>query len=554
MAGLFKKKRRKSKKTTPAPTTTTPAPTTTPKKRVKTTPAPTTTLAPKNKGQTNTDQFNITTNIETSGKIQLLYDYYPITIGRRDISVSNNLSATFNSLSGSPNVFYPKSSDAYKTNKLYIHSLIHNNIIGVTCDNNGGPLRNNIVGELIIENLHVVGSDKIYLCIFLEHNFENVINDIDNIHILNANKNQAANISVNFNNIIPKQNTCITYSDSINKVLIFTKPITINNNTYKFIKNYTNETNLFSIFPKNKNFSILPQPDILMRNNDEIYIDCNPTGVSEETISTYNVPINSEYTEDSGKLNLMRTAVQLSLISIFLIVIYFTVPTFYKAVIIDNVNKFILENNIDNNSKHKDETGGIDSFVRIQSADILLLLYSLIICVLLYSESTITHTDNYKTTIMALYFFVIIALGYASISLKKQTLSFMQTKIKPGDVEGFPYPKETDDLGAGGSSSYFPHFFIDDTWTLLMTSLNYAFGGYNKYNRIIIFAISLLWVLLLLFLRYFKGYYQISKDQFMFWLFVGIFIVIIPGVSLITLTLIKRGEQQYYTWTPTNKK
>jgi hypothetical protein len=284
-----------------------------------------------------------------------------------------------------------------------------------------------------------------------------------------------------------------TYSNENDIVLVFTKTITINNDTYSMIQKFKNTTELFENFPKNNLFSILTQPSIMMRGTDEIYIDCNPTGVSDDTIATYNVPINSEYTKDSGKITLMKTAIQLSLVAIFLVVVYLTFPTAYKAIVINNVNKFILENNQMNDEKYKDETGGIDTFVRIQSADILLFCYAFLICCLLYVESSITGNDSYQTSVIALYLFIIVALAYASISTKKESVAFMQTKIKIGEVDGFTYPAEKDML-EGTATSYFPYIMIDDVWSLLMISLNYAFTGYAKYNRIIILVISFVWL------------------------------------------------------------
>jgi hypothetical protein len=73
--------------------------------------------------------------------------------------------------------------------------------------------------------------------------------------------------------------------------------------------------------------------------DNDIYIDCMPTGESAKTIKTYNVPINSAYTEDAKKLDLMRTLIGLCIMLIYLMFVYFTSPLVYKHGVINVVNK-----------------------------------------------------------------------------------------------------------------------------------------------------------------------------------------------------------------------
>ena len=66
-------------------------------------------------------------------------------------------------------------------------------------------------------------------------------------------------------------------------------------------------------------WGVLPKANISQRGEEEIYIDCTPTGESAETIATYNVPIQSEYTRDWGKLDFMKMTIQLLMVFILLV-------------------------------------------------------------------------------------------------------------------------------------------------------------------------------------------------------------------------------------------
>jgi len=110
--------------------------------------------------------------------------------------------------------------------------------------------------------------------------------------------------SIILNNLIPEQDNCIVYNSDSNPrkpVFVFTTPIQVNESTAGELKNYISTTSLFNVNAPTR-YTIIPKANIIKQKEDEIYIDCNPAGVSDQEIQTYNVPINSEYTNEKTKL------------------------------------------------------------------------------------------------------------------------------------------------------------------------------------------------------------------------------------------------------------
>lgn len=82
-------------------------------------------------------------------------------------------------------------------------------------------------------------------------------------------------------------------------------------------------------------------------SDDQIYIDCNPTGESPETIAAYNIPINSEYANTQKQSNFERQAVYTGFFSFILILTYFFVPHYYKTYIIESLVNWYDEDGMD---------------------------------------------------------------------------------------------------------------------------------------------------------------------------------------------------------------
>ena len=183
---------------------------------------------------------------------------------------------------------------------------------------------------------------------------------------------------------------------------------------------------------------------------DNIYIDCSPTGESAENIATYNVPINSEYTKDAKKLDLMRTLLNLCVALIFLIIAYFTLPRMYKYGVIDPVNrefpdliqddKTILTSG-DNKAisdlvfDQSHNRGSIplkQRIARIYTADVYITtLFVFLIVQLIYSAKD----GDFMSIYYALLLSGIYAMGAIIVTgLKKDETGQMRTQTSAGPV------------------------------------------------------------------------------------------------------------------------
>jgi hypothetical protein len=223
---------------------------------------------------------------------------------------------------------------------------------------------------------------------------------------------------------------------------------------------------------------MLTTDNIQTSENDNIYMDCQPTGASADEIKTYNVPINSEYTNNASKIDLMTFVVQLSIIFSILVTTYFAIPRMYKWFIIDNVNKFVLNykekeldldgninteydnrgllNNQTPNSREwinfafklaEDEKTaqpkyGIDTHIRIATIDVLLSIFfwSLYFAIAFNGLS-------FNSVIMGIYFIIFYALSVSTIQFNKMSTDYLTSRIDVSTggeetfkTEGFAYP------------------------------------------------------------------------------------------------------------------
>ena len=280
-------------------------------------------------------QFDITKNIDNNNKI--IYDYNNAEINKSDITYKNNyLNIKVSYPINVPNVSYPDNFNTYNATNIYISSVIHNNIVQIQS--------NYIIGELIIEHSSITGTGKLYTCFYLESDPSSKINDKNDIdNLLDAYNKDNKTVSLVLNRTIPSQDYAIVYKDKVNNVVIFTQPIVLNYDSYNYITKKIVNSNL-KLFPiYNSSYNVLQKANISQRGEEEIYIDCSPTGESAQTIASYNVPINSEYTRDWGKLDFMKLTIQLLMVFIFILLAYFGVPIMYKTVVVDNIRILLYD-------------------------------------------------------------------------------------------------------------------------------------------------------------------------------------------------------------------
>ncbi len=106
-----------------------------------------------------------------------------------------------------------------------------------------------------------------------------------------------------------------------------------------------------TLIPKLEDLSLFKSSESVkifkLHSDDQIYIDCNPTGESPDTIAAYNIPINSEYANTQKQSNYERQAVYTGFFSFILILTYFFVPYYYKTYIIESIVNWYDEDSMD---------------------------------------------------------------------------------------------------------------------------------------------------------------------------------------------------------------
>jgi hypothetical protein len=350
---------------------------------------------------------------------KIVYDYNNIDIKKNDIVFDNktsNLKIPVTFPVNVPNVTYPNSLNNYNATNIYISSIIHNNITQISSTS---------MAELIIEHKTITGFGTLYTCFLLEFiNGSKDVNDLDKLISMYNSKN-TKNILFNLNKTIPTQDYCIIYkpTNSIT-AMVFTTPIYLNQNSYDILlKNKIGANNLFSNY--NANYIVLPKANISQRGEEEIYIDCTPTGESAETIATYNVPIQSEYTRDWGKLDFMKMTIQLLMVFILLLTTYFGVPIMYKRVVVDNISR-LISNEI-HSIRSKDGRIYAGKQIRNITVDWVLSIFSSLIIGFSFLFSI--SSKNYNYLQYTVYLFIFGILSMAIIAFNKSSGYFKEGYI-----------------------------------------------------------------------------------------------------------------------------
>jgi len=368
---------------------------------------------------------------ETNKNNKIVYDYNNIDIKKDDIvfdKKTNNLKIPVTFPVNVPNVTYPNSLNNYNATNIYISALLHSNIKNLT-DTYPSLVNVNVdsvMGELIIEHKEITGYGTLYTCFlfkFVDNNVES--NDVDKL--LNMYKNNQPSITFNLNKTLPSQDFCVVYKPSkLITTMVFTSPIYLNKNSYEIFINKKNKilvNSLFNVY--NDNYIVLPKANISQRGEEEIYIDCTPTGESAETIATYNVPIQSEYTRDWGKLDFMKMTIQLLMVFILLLTTYFGVPIMYKRVVVDNISR-LISNEI-HSIQSKDGRIYAGKHIRNITVDrVLFIVSSLIIG---FSFLFSISSKNYNYLQYTVYLFIFGILSIAIIAFNKSSGYFKEGYI-----------------------------------------------------------------------------------------------------------------------------
>jgi len=383
----------------------------------------------------------------------IVIDYPRATLNKNEVDIPTNNPGSFTvpypNNTSENNFFYTDkgTTENYSHSKIYINKLIHYNIDGVTSNND------NIVGELIIEHKTFTNTEKLYTCYLLETKSVLVIDENDIDKMLKMKEKQADNLDIDFNTVIPNQEGCIAYASKGNKVCVFITPIQINTASKETINDKLADiTDLFEISPDDGSYKVIPGNNISKRDAEEIYIDCNPTGVSEDEVNTYNVPINSKMASQSQESDYMKTTVNFGLFILTALVSYVLVPMFYKNTVIDTTNLVF-----------KQATAAPQRFKRIRSADILIALAFLLACFLV---SGLSNEILYSYTIV-LFIIVFYGVSYALIQIKKTQTDFLTTKYKNNKVSN----DYNDEYG-----KVIDPFDLDDIWKTIMDIIKFVFN------------------------------------------------------------------------------
>jgi len=447
---------------------------------------------------------------------KIVYNYFSTQINRSDIQTNPNESGDdtyimmpFPNTTASYNLVYT-GGDRQKnfgSTNLYIYGLLHKNISGITTNNS------NIIGELVLE--HVSANATAYSCFFITQssNSNPRTNDIDNIYFL-LNDPNSVSANVVLNNLIPTQENCIIYksnSDPRKPVFLFTTPIQVNASTAAEIKNYVRKTDLFNVDAPAQ-YTIIPKASIVKQEDDEIYIDCNPTGASDEEIQTYNVPINSEYSDEKNKMDFMKTTVNFFTFIVGLTFCYFAVPQLYKVIIVDKTILF----------HEKYATSVPNIWVRIRSADLWISIATGIVFLMLLIIGFQNSNYTYITT--ALFICVFYGLSFSILQNSKMDKEYMtlrtptMTRFKPYEIP----PADGEPI---------KYFKAKDLLNLAVQSI--MFFGKECIPSYI--GAAIMYLVLLFATLYLSG--NFTKEKAMYYSFVGLFAILPILVGLIKMAL-----------------
>ena len=364
------------------------------------------------------------TKVNTTDKVNYNFDNILVTDvkspGNNNSALSASITIPDNS-SITSDLFFVQNSTVfnYKASDLYFYPLLHDNITGLTDGDKGEML----AGELIIK-LNSIDDSKInaYACFFLKYDESHLYTDIDKFKTLIDRASSGGN-TVNLNDCISSQDFCINYNANLVKdgkpdntkavkVFIFSTPIPINSDTETIITENASSTAPFTVSAPT-NYTILSKR-ISTINDDQIYIDCNLTGEGDTTVASYNVPLNSDRSNQDGEMNYMKLTINFFIFIIALLFTYTTIPLFYKITVIDRIN-LLFEADDEKTS-------------RLIGTDILISIVTFLVVVSLFSYGA--AKNNYKIQTAAMGISILYILSFSILQIRKTDKEhFMTTKI-----------------------------------------------------------------------------------------------------------------------------
>lgn len=237
---------------------------------------------------------------------------------------------------------------------------------------------------------------------------------------------------ITLNNMIPMQTTCKYYYTTNYSVYFFDQPIEINSEPTldgdeSGLSTYVDETTSIE-------YELITQANISMQSDDDIYIDCSPTGASQEELDTYEVPINSRMTSDLGQKRMEEMTTNFFFFVILVAITYFVSPIAYKVGITDYI---LLTFNI-SNVLPKDVSGKDPKLILHayrKALDILVLGFFFVLFCLLIGLNVMTG--------IIFAFFVLMSM--AVIRDKSKLQENQEVKTNEGNIMSMFINKSADD-------------------------------------------------------------------------------------------------------------
>ena len=380
----------------------------------------------KNQNKSDTIVYNFTsTDVYKSEMSQAEgYLYVPIT----NTSSSSNLTSSIQALKGS---WFMQNIYAFKQ----IHQTSNQSIVAD--------------GELVIALSNSPGTGSkatLFACFLLQTNGKtDIANAVDNLFNLHHNTlTSLTNQTITLNTAIPKQQgPCIYYKDSdgIN-VLVFTTPIQINATTAGYLNDtgvpYVNTTTLFKGYSSESAGPVTGYTaftKVSQNQDDDIYIDCSPTGVSEKEITTYALPVNSGLMDSKVKIDSAQQAIVVPSILVILFFILMGGPWSYKTFILKPTQQFFKGESVMQFTK------------RIKTIEFCIFLILLLIFVLSITIGGVYGKDNSNygyVFIFCMSYFLFVIGTYMITYNSKANPDFIDPNIKTN----FKYVDgETDKIG-----------------------------------------------------------------------------------------------------------
>ena len=347
-------------------------------------------------------------------------------------------------------IFAGMTPSSYVANTMYLYGLLHRNISGITTKND-----TSIIGEIVIEHANAnKQSQKVFTCFLVEESSDKMTdNSLDSLVSMVTGDGTATDMTVVLSRIIPKQTTCVHYVDGEKHVFLFTTPLQVNKDTAGLFRDKLSVyTKLFKVYPpidynvinmkKNKN----AQEGFTLQEGaeGEIYIDCQPTGESSETIQAYAIPINSAYGDSKNQIDFYKMMINFGVFFIISILTYFTIPPFYKHVVIDKINRQYAK---------EGEAETRHTFIYI--ADLWLIAMFIISIVDAFYWG-ISKNGHYSLIQYGIALCVVLIVSYALIQMNKLHSGFMTT----GNINS-TYSSDPEYMPETGGIRNIGQFFLD---------------------------------------------------------------------------------------------